>query len=157
MGLVEEGVVLMCIGVLGIIGNIISIPYFGSRITRQKTFYTLLTFLSITDLIVVTTGLLLYAVSKLSIAYKNGIYGMIAPFLFPIFEIGSTGSIYFTVAVCIERYFVVCRPFWYHEQAIPSRTYTIPILCFSVIYNIPRFFEVKTVILQEKRKCSRCI
>ena len=145
MGVFEEGVVLMCIGVLGIIGNIISIPYFGQKINRQKNFYTLLTCLSVTDLIVVVTGLLLYAVSKLSDKYSNGMYFVIAPVLFPIFEIGSTGSIYFTLAVCIERYFVVCRPFWYHEKAIPSWRYTIPILLFSVIYNIPRFFEVRTV------------
>ena len=141
----EEGVVLMCIGVLGIIGNIISIPYFGNKIRRQKTFYTLLTCLSIIDLVVVITGLLLYAVSKLSKAYKHGTYFIIAPYLYPIFEIGSTGSIYFTIAISIERYFVVCRPFWYHEKAIPSWRYTIPILCFSVMYNVPRFFEVKTV------------
>ena len=145
MEVFEEGLVLMCIGVLGIIGNIISIPYFGSKIKRQKTFYTLLTCLSIADLVVVITGLLLYAVSKLSEAYKHGIYLIIAPYLFPIFEIGSTGSIYFTMAVSIERYFVVCRPFWYHEKAIASWRYTIPIICFSVMYNIPRFFEVKTV------------
>ena len=74
MEVFEEGLVLMCIGVLGIIGNIISIPYFGSKIKRQKTFYTLLTCLSIADLVVVITGLLLYAVSKLSEAYKHGIY-----------------------------------------------------------------------------------
>ena len=145
MEVFEEGVVLLCIGVLGIVGNIISIPYFGSKIKRQKTFYTLLTCLSITDLVVVIAGLLLYAVDKLSKAYEHGTYFIIAPYLYPIFEIGSTGSIYFTMAVSIERYFVVCRPFWYHEKAIPSWRYTIPILCFSVMYNIPRFLEVKTV------------
>ena len=142
----KEGVVLLCIGSFGILGNAISIPYFGNRISRQKTFYTLLTCLSVCDLIVVITGMLLYGISKVSTEYYKATYYIIAPYIFPTFEIGSTGSIYITMAICIERYFVVCRPFWYHEQAIPSRAYTVPILLFSVIYNIPRFFEVRTTI-----------
>ena len=146
MGDFEEGVILLCIGVLGIVGNIISIPYFGRQINRQNTFYSLLICLSICDLIVVVAGMLLYGFPKVSVNYQDNIYYIIAPYMFPIFEIGSTGSIYFTIAVCMERFFVVCRPFWYYAQSIPPKKYYIPIICFSVIYNIPRFFEVKTII-----------
>ena len=134
-----EGIVLLCIASIGIVGNIIAIPYFASRIHRQKTFYQLLTCLSICDLIVVTNGTLLYGLPKVSNSYGSGTYFIIAPFVFPLFEMGSTGGIYATMAICIERYFVVCRPLWYRAQATPSRTYTIPILLFSIIYNIPRF------------------
>ena len=150
MGFFEEGVVLLSIGVIGIVGNAISIPYFISLLRRQNTFYTLLTCLSVCDLIVVITGMLLYGLDKVSDVYYCHTYFIAAPYVLPTFEIGSTGSIYFTMAVCIERYFVVCRPFWYHERAIPSRRYTIPIICFSVLYNIPRFFEVRTVIINGK-------
>ena len=141
----QEGIVTLCIGAIGMIGNIIAIPYFGSRMLRQKTFYILLTCLSICDLIVVINGMLLYGIPKVSNTYASETYFIIAPYVFPTFEMGSTGGIYFTMAICIERYFVVCRPLWYRAQAIASRTYTIPILVFSVVYNIPRFFEIKTV------------
>ena len=146
MGMMEnEGIFTLCIGAIGMIGNVIAIPYFGSRIHRQKRFYILLTSLSICDLIVVINGMLLYGIPKVSNSYARETYFIIAPYVFGTFEMGSTGGIYFTMAICIERYFVVCRPLWYRAQSIPSRTYTIPILCFSVVYNIPRFFEIKTV------------
>ena len=91
MGSIEEGVVLTCISVLGILGNLISIPFFGSKLKRQKTFYTLLTCLSITDLVVVITGLLLYAVSKLSVVYRDGTYFVIAPYFSHYSRLGVLG------------------------------------------------------------------
>ena len=145
----EEGIVLLCIGSIGMLGNVIAIPYFASRILRQKTFYILLTCLSICDLIVVINGMLLFAISKVSDTYASETYLIIAPYVLSTFEMVSTGGIYFTMAICIERYFVVCRPLWYRAQSIPSRTYTIPIVCFSVLYNIPRFFELRTVKIFE--------
>ena len=149
MGMIHEGVVTLCIGAVGMLGNVIAIPYFGRRILSQKTFYILLLCLSICDLIVVINGMLLYGIPKVSDVYANEEYFLISPYVFPIFEMGSTGGIYFTMAICIERYFVVCRPLWYRAQAIASRTYTIPILIFSVVYNIPRFFEIRTVKIHD--------
>ena len=145
MTLLVQGIILLCVGLIGMLGNLAAIPYLGIRISRQRTFYTLLISLSICDLVVVVTGMLLYGFPKISDEYANKMYLIIAPYVFPIFEIGSTGGIYFTMAICIERYFVVCRPFWYREKAISSNMYTIPIICFSIAYNIPRFFEVRTV------------
>ena len=145
MGMLHEGLVTLSIGAIGTLGNVIAIPYFGKRILSQKTFYILLLFLSICDLIVVINGMLLYGLPKVSDSYASETYFLIAPYVFPIFEMGSTGGIYFTVAICVERYFVVCRPLWYRAQSIPSRIYTIPVLLFSIIYNIPRFFEIRTV------------
>ena len=104
MGYFQEGSVSLCIGTIGMLGNIIAIPYFGSQIIRQKTFYVLLKLLSICDLIVVINGMLLYGVPKVSDSYASETYFIIAPYLFPTFEMGSTGSIYYTMAICIERY-----------------------------------------------------
>ena len=141
-----EGIILLCIGIFGLVGNLLSIPYFIRRLPGQKTFYTLFIYLSVCDIIVVIIGMLLYGLPKVSEKYAEETFLVIAPYILPTFEIGSTGGIYFTMAICIERYLVVCRPFWYREKAIKSTIYTIPIVCFSVLYNIPRFFELKTVI-----------
>ena len=138
-----EGIILLCIGIFGLAGNLLSIPYFLRRRPGQKTFYTLFIYLSVCDIIVVI-GMLLYGIPKVSEKYAEETFLIIAPYILPTFEIGSTGGIYFTMAICIERYLVVCRPFWYREKAIPSTIYTIPIIFFSVLYNIPRFFELKT-------------
>ena len=145
MGSYEEGIILITIGILGILGNLVAIPYFGKRIPRQHTFYTLLTCLSICDLVVVINGILLYGLSKVSENYFMNTYVPIAPYVFPTFEIGCTGGIYFTMAISIERYFVVCRPFWYLAQSVSSKVYTFPIFCFAIIYNIPKFFEIRAV------------
>ena len=140
-----EGIILISVGIIGIVGNLVAIPYFGRRIPRQHTFYTLLTCLSICDLVVVINGILLYGLPKVSDNYYMKTYIPIAPYVFPTFEIGCTGGIYFTMAISIERYFVVCRPFWYLAQSVSSKVYTIPIFCFAIIYNFPKFFEIRAV------------
>jgi hypothetical protein len=55
-----------------------------------------------------------------------------------------TGSIYFTMAITVERYLTVCHPFYKLSHEWPARYYVIPIFCFSFLYNIPKFFELKT-------------
>ncbi len=52
-------------------------------------------------------------------------------------------SIYFTMAMTIERYMTVCHPFYHHSHAWPTRCYVLPILLFSLFYNIPRFFDLE--------------
>ena len=53
------------------------------------------------------------------------------------------------VAVAVERFLTVCFPFqqchMYHGLG-----YILPIVLFSVIYNIPKFFEIETVYLEHE-------
>lgn len=61
-----------------------------------------------------------------------------------IFE-GQTGSIYYTVAVSIERFLVVKYPikakYWCSYKK--TRRVAYAIFAFSVLYNIPRWWEVR--------------
>ena len=59
-------------------------------------------------------------------------------------KIGLTGSIYFTMAITVERYLTVCHPFYKLSHEWPAKYYIIPIFTFSFVYNIPKFFELKT-------------
>lgn len=59
-------------------------------------------------------------------------------------QIGLTGSIYFTMAITVERYLTVCHPFYKLSHEWPAKAYIIPIFLFSFLYNIPKFFELKT-------------
>ncbi len=59
-------------------------------------------------------------------------------------QIGLTGSIYFTMAITVERYLTVCHPFYKLSHEWPAKYYVIPIFSFSFLYNIPKFFELKT-------------
>ena len=48
------------------------------------------------------------------------------------------------MAITVERYLTVCHPFYKLSHEWPTKYYIIPIFCFSFIYNIPKFFELKT-------------
>ena len=60
------------------------------------------------------------------------------PWALPCAQIGLTGSIYFTLAISVERYFTVCRPFYRASHAWPAKAYIVPIVLVSVVYNLPR-------------------
>ena len=62
-------------------------------------------------------------------------------------------SAYTTVVLALERYRAVWRPIEYHNNvnslAHPWRrvlwTYVAPVVAFSILFNLPKFFEVKFV------------
>ena len=43
------------------------------------------------------------------------------------------------------RYIAVCAPFFRLRHNIKARYYILPIFFFAPVYNLPRFFEFKTV------------
>ena len=55
-----------------------------------------------------------------------------------------SGSIYFTMAITVERYLSVCHPFYRVRHTWPPWFFVVPIAVFSVVYNLPTFFELTT-------------
>ena len=60
------------------------------------------------------------------------------------------GSIFMTVALSLERYRAVWRPVEYHNQCIGVNpwkralvSYLFPVMVFSTLFNIPKFFEIE--------------
>jgi hypothetical protein len=55
--------------------------------------------------------------------------------------------VYFTVAVTTERYVVVCRPLQARSLCTQKRArqYSAAVFLFSVLYNIPRWWELRAV------------
>ena len=47
------------------------------------------------------------------------------------------------MAISIERYLVICRPFYRISCSYSAKTAVAIIVCFSVLYNIPKFFEIE--------------
>ena len=82
-------------------------------------------------------------------SYQEYAWGYIVPWSIPILQISLTGSIYCTMAITLERYFVICRPFYRFSRNWRSSTFIIPILIISTGYNIPRFCE--RITCQETR------
>ena len=107
-----EGIFLLIIGILGIIGNVMAIVVFA-RHTLQKNFHALMLSLSAFDLIYITASILIFSIPQFSDNYKDsGVYYYVLPWVLPMAQVGLTGSIYFTMAITVERYVTVCHPFY---------------------------------------------
>jgi hypothetical protein len=75
---------------------------------------------------------------------SSGAHAIFLPKALPVAQIALTGSIYSTLAITIERYLIVCHPFYTVSHSWSSKRYVIPIVAFSVLYNSPKFFELHT-------------
>lgn len=57
-----------------------------------------------------------------------------------LISIARMGSVYLTMAVTLERYFAIVKPL----SHFGLKKYLLPgSLVFSVVYNLPRFFELE--------------
>jgi hypothetical protein len=141
---VIEGVLLAVVAVFGLTGNAAAIVAF-SRQRVQRNFHALMLALCAYDSTYIVVSLLLFALPQFSDSYTDsGAYFRLLPWTLPLAQIGLSGSIYLTVAITLERYFTVCHPFFRVSHAWPAKLYIAPIVTLSVLYNIPKFFELRT-------------
>ena len=142
-----EAVFLLIIGILGILGNISSIVIF-SRIKKQLKFHRLMMMLAIYDTFCILFSIVIFTIPLVSSNFMtSGLYHYIIPKALPLVQIAMTGSVYSTIAISVERYLIVCHPFYVVSHEWSFKTYALPIIIFSFVYNIPRFFELKTEIV----------
>jgi len=82
------------------------------------------------------------------------LYLDILPFLWPIYQIPFTGSVFITVLVSVDRYLAVCRPLGSGQgldrlrgplSAGRVRCLVGTLAVVAVVYNVPRFFEYQRV------------
>ncbi|EDV50355.1 FMRFamide receptor [Drosophila erecta] len=153
------GVLINIVGVLGILGNIISMIILSRPQMRSSINY-LLTGLARCDTVLIITSILLFGIPSIYpytghfFGYYNYVYPFISPAVFPIGMIAQTASIYMTFTVTLERYVAVCHPLKARALCTYGRAkiYFIVCVCFSLAYNMPRFWEVLTVTYPEPGK-----
>ena len=145
--------------VLGILGNCLSFAVMLRDTSRSPTTF-LLQALAVADSLVLLAAIPLYTLSPIYsyTGFMKSYYDLhmsILPFLWPIYFIPYTGTIFLTVLVSLNRYEAVCKPFkaakmsGAHAGGAKVRFQVGYIAIFSIIYNIPRFFEYNT-----KELCS---
>eukprot|EP00093_Oithona_nana_P008765 08765.XXX_270950_269375_1 [CDS] Oithona nana genome sequencing. len=151
---VFEVILLSGISLFGLIGNISAIVLF-TTMKRQLKFHRLMMMLSAFDLIYVALSFMLFALPKLYPEFEeSGAHSIFLPKALPLAQIALTGSIYSTLAITIERYLIVCHPFYTVSHSWSAKRYVIPILIWSLLYNAPKFFELYTTFDESHNKTS---
>ena len=146
-----EGLFQMMISSLGLLTNTVSILVLQRRALRKNVFNQLLVVLAVFDLVYCTTTLL---ESLIRLGMPSYVYNIFFPHLiYPVNSIVMTGSIYMTMAIALERYLAVHQPMFRVPNQFSAitndsslrrkqlRQYVVPITLFSVIFNIPKYFE----------------
>ncbi|XP_064095013.1 FMRFamide receptor-like isoform X2 [Macrobrachium nipponense] len=144
---IVHGLLLTIIGLFGLAGNIISIVIL-CRLNVRSSINCCLLGLTTFDLLVIITSVLAFGLIEIgqytnSISwYVNGLLEVF-PIFFPLGIIARTGSIYLTVILTVERYVAVCLPFRFRSLVTYGRARILVIAAslFSVLYNLPRFWE----------------
>ena len=99
-------------GCFGIDGNTFAI-YLFSRKQFQKNFHLLLMCLASYDLVYLVLAMVMFGLPQLVPFIKQTrLFLYMIPHLLPLAHISLTGSIFFTLAITIERYTTVCHPFF---------------------------------------------
>lgn len=136
-----EFVALLVVGGIGVLGNIAAIVMFGN-LKNQLNFHRLMITISIFDNAYIVLNLAIYSFPYVSEKYRYGdTYCYILLIAGPFKYVALTGSIFSTMAISIERYLVVCHPFFTLSHKWTAKMYILPIMAFSFVYNIPKFFE----------------
>ncbi|CAL8143753.1 unnamed protein product [Orchesella dallaii] len=154
-----EGVGITTVSVLGVIGNILTIIVLSSSRMKSSSSCFLLC-LAICDIIMLVGASLLIGIPSL-LAYNPGEgrafvwnimrilqYGYFIPGLFAFTVTGLTGSILFTMALTLDRYLAVCKPFFARNLCTWSRAVVVSavIMVVNILYNLPKWWEYNYVV-----------
>lgn len=144
------GCVAVCI--LGCAGNLMSMFILVGRMYTSSTNMYLLA-LAVADICMLVFAMLLslsdilwvtLPLSQSAQMFKAYTF----PYIHPLANTFHTISIWITVAFTIDRYIMICHPFKGNRYCTRSKAVTV-VLClyiFGIIYNLPKFFEYKTVV-----------
>jgi hypothetical protein len=154
-----EGVLLIGVGSVGILGNLIAILVLHlekKTTTSSSSFNRLLAMLATFDTIFILFTLMDYSLARVFFwpwARDSEVWVYLIPkVLYPLNNMTFCCSIYLTVMLAWERYLAVCHPNHYRmvnrAQAGYTRTllvYVLPVVLFSIVLNIPKFLETELV------------
>lgn len=93
------------------------------------------------------TAVVLVQLYTLALPWLKTVLPYAGKYLYPTAIIAETGTVYLTVLVTINRYLAVCRPYDPpgRRSLEAARLHVLAVAIFSVVYNLPRFFEFDVV------------
>lgn len=142
-----SGIVLPTIGFFGIFGNIFVIMVYFDENQRKFSISIYLGALGLSDLLMIFNAIFLFVLEawRHQFSALSLIYGFCAPISFPFASIFQTTSIYFCVGAAIDCFVRICLPKAVSQifcTPLMAKKFVITVVCSSLIYNIPHFFEI---------------
>ncbi|KAK2151535.1 hypothetical protein LSH36_360g02013 [Paralvinella palmiformis] len=140
---------------LGLVFNMISLIVLTHKSMRSST-YSYLSALSVCDsmVLVFTILLLVKDVDKPHPGeqrwpWDEGIYPYMFPYVHPAAFTFQVTSVWLTLAFTVDRYIMICHPFKAEPFCSISKARKVVLSLFisSLIFNLPKFFEYKTVAI----------
>jgi len=118
-----------------------------SRLDLKPAFSNILKCLSVFDILFLACLFWMYALQNFTseeIFYQY-MDPFLTPYILPLTQISLTGSVYSVIAVAVERYFNICKPFSRNLGSVCNgKIYIIIIILFSIALNFIKFFEYET-------------
>ena len=144
-GFCVNGIITCGCAIIGLVLNIITIYILTSKRDLHNLFNRLLLWLLWFDNCVLITWILLRLFIDFEV--KVSIFVWMFPyFTFPFGSIAQSASTFMTVTLAHERYVAVRDPMKYNQSNLNPRSqtlrvlmYGLPVMVFSVAYNIPFF------------------
>lgn len=143
-----EGVIQLVIGILGFIANCLVIPVLCTK-KMSNIFNHLLIFLALFDNVYLLCSVLESFRKNFASSPEHLIIFIYS--LYQLQNIAFLCSIYTTVLLAVQRYLAISRPIEYYVDVASATaagrnwkaamTYTFPVILFSVLFNMPKFFE----------------
>ncbi len=143
------GVVQAAVCLIGLMANSVSIPVLRSKDMYVSTFNRLLIVLALADNLYLVLAFLECLRQEMNLS-TNAHTSIFVYALYPLHNITLCISIYLTMILAMERYRAVSQPIDYHAIIVSGRQwqrvtrYVLPVLVFSLCFNIPKFFELRT-------------
>ncbi|KAK2144940.1 hypothetical protein LSH36_717g00003 [Paralvinella palmiformis] len=128
------------IGIVGILGNIVSIIVLRQDKERRQTLL-LLQVLAVSDALYLLSALLRYPVKYLM--YDVSQYHRIQLYVYPLLKMFQTITIWMMVLVTVDRFIYVCRPLQAQDifNQTSRRTFAVLVFVFGSLYSLPRFLD----------------
>ena len=141
---IVDGIILPGIAIMGIIGNICGILYFGRK--AHLTYYALMCCLATSDLVTIASSfVVLYSVPIAfdpNTVLESSLYAKTYVTTYPVLYLSQLTGIYLTISLCLERYHAICRPLNHHIHRKSAYMYIIPVFTVPFLYNLPVFFKL---------------
>ena len=152
------GCIIGVVCLVGVGGNCVSFAIFQKMSVKSSTIY-LFQALSIIDNVLLICMFPIFffenflKYTKLFTSYFDCGYLFIGRMIFyPFSNISQLATVWVTVLVALNRYIAVCKPYQTTNlTSVPkTKVLLIIVLIFSVLYNLPLYFESSIVRIQFK-------